>query len=431
MYKYSPIERILVKDFRTVHDVQIDFKESPIVALVGGNDAGKTSILKAFEVCSLHYNSRGQKAYIKDGAQFFGVGIQLADGTSVVRMKTKDNINKYEVRYPDGTVWNTTKISEGLPVQVSEVMGMVEEPETKEYLQVRTYENQLLLAYTPSSTNYKVMYEALKVGQITRAVRSGTDEANDIKQKIIENAASMRALERSANKIAVIDIDGLKGIRDTLGRIKDSVKKIAGAIEIADKIEQTKEQLGVLRLIDTYELEEVNEIEASKLNNASSLANSLNEVSKELCLMKDVNDLETINVLQLEHIMGAVNSRNCLEEVKKERERVSDIDSAEFVDENIARMIEQAINEKERLETVKNNSECYTELDKLDTIDNDIDTIKNIDSLLKITESIRVSTSELESVKSGIERMTELLKMSGARVEICPNCGTEIVIETE
>ena len=36
-----------------------------------------------------------------------------------------------------------------------------EEPETKEYLHIRTYEDKLLFVVTPNSTNYKVMYNSI------------------------------------------------------------------------------------------------------------------------------------------------------------------------------------------------------------------------------------------------------------------------------
>ena len=91
---YSPISKIGIKNFRNLGEVEIDFTESPIVCLVGENEAGKTSVIKAFSVCALHSSPRDQKDYIRDGTQMFGVAIVLEDGSQIVRLKTKDVNNK-------------------------------------------------------------------------------------------------------------------------------------------------------------------------------------------------------------------------------------------------------------------------------------------------------------------------------------------------
>jgi len=51
-YTYKNIDRVRVKNFRNLDDVLIDFSDSPIVALVGDNEAGKTSVIKAIAACS-------------------------------------------------------------------------------------------------------------------------------------------------------------------------------------------------------------------------------------------------------------------------------------------------------------------------------------------------------------------------------------------
>ena len=48
--KYSPIKQIWIKDFRNIGEVKVNFDESPIVSLIGENEAGKTSVVKAFSV---------------------------------------------------------------------------------------------------------------------------------------------------------------------------------------------------------------------------------------------------------------------------------------------------------------------------------------------------------------------------------------------
>lgn len=429
MNKYSPISRLIIKDFRNIQDIQIDFGESPIIALVGGNDVGKTSILKAFEVCALHHNSRAQKGYIRTGAPFFGVGIQLADGTSIVRIKTKDNINKYEVRYPDGTAWTTTKISEGLPVQVKEVMGMVEEPETKEYLQVRTYEDQLLLVYTPASTNYKVMYDALKVGQITRAVRNGTDESNSIKQKIIENSVSIRTLEDNIRKIKVMDLEGLLQIREAIRGTKEKLQKISEALDIIEKINYTVDKLGVLRLIETYKLKEESEVLADKINSANTLYKSLCKTANELDKVNIASNLETIDIVPLEKLRSTVNNLQSMHDIGVELEKYGEIESTNDIAESTVIRLNTAMNSYRNIAKLDGDIDIYSNITVLNDTSAEISIYEKLGRAISRSKEILDIGNELEVVSSNITELSDKLKESGARVEQCPNCGTDVIIE--
>ena len=116
MYNYSPLSKLYIRNFRNLGDVEISFKESPIVTLVGENEAGKTSVIKAFATCALHANPRDQKDCIRDGTKMFGVAIELEDGTRVTRIKELTGINSYQISDANkNVVWSTNKLAEGLP----------------------------------------------------------------------------------------------------------------------------------------------------------------------------------------------------------------------------------------------------------------------------------------------------------------------------
>ena len=134
-YKYSPISEIVLMNFRNIKEAVLNFKDSPIMCLVGDNEAGKTSVVKGIGVAGLHSNPREQKNYIRTGTNFFGIAIRLDDG-SLLRRQKSNAINSYSIDYSDGRKWEISKVSEGLPVEVSKLMGLIEEPETKEYLHI-------------------------------------------------------------------------------------------------------------------------------------------------------------------------------------------------------------------------------------------------------------------------------------------------------
>ena len=56
--QYSPIKSFRLKNFRNLGDVTIDFTESPIIALKGDNEAGKTSVVLGAAVLGLNANYR-------------------------------------------------------------------------------------------------------------------------------------------------------------------------------------------------------------------------------------------------------------------------------------------------------------------------------------------------------------------------------------
>ena len=85
-------------------------------------------------------------------------------------------------------------------------MGMVKEPETGEYLNIRTYEDKLLFVVTPASVNYKVMYNALKVENLTRAINKGLKEVNNIESDIRKNNVSIDQLNNELGNLKVYKI---------------------------------------------------------------------------------------------------------------------------------------------------------------------------------------------------------------------------------
>lgn len=263
-----------IKNFRNIGDIILDFTESPIISLIGDNEAGKTSVVKAFGVCALHATPRDQKDFIRDGTSGFGVAIQLADGSIIVRMKTS-TVNKYQVKYSNGEVWETTKIDSGLPVQVQELMGLIEEPETKEFLQIRTYEDQLLFVVTPASTNYKVMYDALKVDQLTRAIKLGSQESNSLKSKISDNEISIKTLTDNLRQLKTYDIEPLLNIKKRVENQLNILEKLEKALAIKNQINKCESALGSLALINENNLKQINESMAMKINDVGRLLNKL------------------------------------------------------------------------------------------------------------------------------------------------------------
>lgn len=429
--KYSPIKQIWIKDFRNIGEVKVNFDESPIVSLIGENEAGKTSVVKAFSVCALHSTPKDQKDYIRDGTNGFGVEIELEDGTVITRIKTTTG-NRYRVKNPDGTVYDTTKIdSSSAPVEVQRVMGMIEEPETKEYLQVRTYEDQLLFVVTPASTNYKVMYDALKVDQITRAIKSGSKEVNELKHVIDANENGIQTLTNSLKAVKVYDITSLLNIKARLESELSVINSLEEAARLVDRIKRAEAELGAIAEIDKAGLQDISELEAVQISDSLSLLTKLTRLNKLLSTYSLADTAENIDIPVYQSIIDTY--------IKK-----VELDRAIFANESMVRIGEaEEVNEVELI-TMTSIAELR---DKLSSLTNQLRRIDTAGAEL-IEQSDFNTVTMLESVNAGFTRLGQLetaykqcddycsqvqsyLKSIGAAVETCPNCGEDIVIDID
>ena len=429
--KYSPIKQIWIKDFRNIGEVKVNFDESPIVSLIGENEAGKTSVVKAFSVCALHSTPKDQKDYIRDGTNGFGVEIELEDGTVITRIKTTTG-NRYRVKNPDGTVYDTTKIdSSSAPVEVQRVMGMIEEPETKEYLQVRTYEDQLLFVVTPASTNYKVMYDALKVDQITRAIKSGSKEVNELKHVIDANENGIQTLTNSLKAVKVYDITSLLNIKARLESELAVINSLEEAAGLVDRIKRAEAELGAIAEIDKAGLQDISELEAVQISDSLSLLTKLTGLNKLLSTYSLADTAENIDIPVYQSIIDTY--------IKK-----VELDRAIFANESMVRIGEaEEVNEVELI-TMTSIAELR---DKLSSLTNQLRRIDTAGAEL-IEQSDFNTVAMLESVNAGFTRLGQLetaykqcddycsqvqsyLKSIGAAVETCPNCGEDIVIDID
>ena len=429
--KYSPIKQIWIKDFRNIGEVKVNFDESPIVSLIGENEAGKTSVVKAFSVCALHSTPKDQKDYIRDGTNGFGVEIELEDGTVITRIKTTTG-NRYRVKNPDGTVYDTTKIdSSSAPVEVQRVMGMIEEPETREYLQVRTYEDQLLFVVTPASTNYKVMYDALKVDQITRAIKSGSKEVNELKHVIDANENGIQTLTNSLKAVKVYDITSLLNIKARLESELAVINSLEEAAGLVDRIKRAEAELGAIAEIDKAGLQDISELEAVQISDSLSLLTKLTRLNKLLSTYSLADTAENIDIPVYQSIIDTY--------IKK-----VELDRAIFANESMVRIGEaEEVNEVELI-TMTSIAELR---DKLSSLTNQLRRIDTAGAEL-IEQSDFNTVTMLESVNAGFTRLGQLetaykqcddycsqvqsyLKSLGAAVETCPNCGEDIVIDID
>jgi len=280
---HAKIKYFKVNDFRNIKDAKIDFSNSPIISLVGDNESGKTSIIKAFSVLALHNYTREQKDFIRDGTKKFKLELGLEDGTIITREKGI-GVNNYKIKSPEGRIWEIDKIETTLPTKVQEIIDLFKEPETGESLQIRTYEDKLLFIVTPGSTNYKVFYNALKVEHLTKAIRTGLDEINKLKKELENGEKSKQTLLQQVRNIRTIDINPALNIRERIKYQIKNIEKIRNLIALKNKINEIEQKLTLKS--QTYKqiknLQEIDINTIKKIQQCMQFKQKIKEITKRI-----------------------------------------------------------------------------------------------------------------------------------------------------
>lgn len=427
-HKYSPIKKVLVTNYRNIERAIFSFEKSPIISLVGENDSGKSSAIMGFITCALNANATKHKKHIRHGTKFFGVAIELWDGTIIKRLKSS-TANRYEIIYPDNTVWSTSKLSEGLPVQVQELIGMIQEPETKEYLHVRTYRDKMLFVDTPDSTNYKVVYEALKVGQITRAVKKGTEESNDLYYEISQNRTKLVGLCESEKNIIINDLGSLVSMKDAVKRGIKALEKIDEIRSLISENNKIKEELGTLRLINTFKLEPISEARCIKLNDTYNNYNECIELNNKINAIKQVDAVESIDTTTIRSIEDILLLKKEVKNAQKECKEIEEVNSLSDINIGLISSMERTIELINELKGQKAENEIYSSLLNVSSIENEVNTLENISEVINILSNNANMRNELYSIDNYVKQSNEYLKSIGVAFEKCPNCGEQVMID--
>ena len=435
MYSYSPIKQVYIKNFRNLGEVTIDFKDSPIVSLIGENEQGKTSVVKAIAVCAMHATPRDQKDYIRDGTKGFGVAIELEDGTQVVRMKMA-TANSYRVTYPKGPdgnpikpTWEAAKLSNDLPQAVQDVMGMIEEPETKEFLHIRTYEDQLLFVTTASSTNYKVMYNALKISQLVDAIKLGSKEANALKTSINQKEIQAETLDTQAKSLKIYDLEPLQNIRDRLKNEVAQLNKLDRALELKKKIEIQTREVGELSKLSS--IPEISITLVMSLDKAYRVLDNLEELGNMYRTYSLADSLEEIDLNSYYNIYNAHVRYESLKNSEEQSRNYIAVNSLSEININEVSNLQRAIALQQKIKADMNKLQTLDISSAADVSDSDLTVYSRTYKALGLIQRNKQLEDAKVQIDNYCDAVIKWMKDIGVATETCPKCGETIVIDLD
>lgn len=421
--KHSKIKTVKIKDFRCLKEITLDFTKSPIISLIGDNESGKTSIVKSFAVLGCNADPRYQKEYIRDGTKGFGIAWELEDGTVIKRIKT-DTKNIISI-LQGGQVYNTDKIDAGLPPQLLQTAGLLEEPETKELLQVRNYEDNLLFINTKSSENYKIMYNALKVDNLSRALSNGIKESNVIKATIQELENGLSTLQETIRSIRVVDLSTLIKVRDKVKLNLSVTTKLKKLLEYKANIERIERGLSL-----ENELASMSEIKVESLSLFDKLmirVEELCEIQKRYSAVSSVEAIKEIDFTDSVKLKALVDKLSSLKSMEVEFMKYDNLaKTSELNTWNLSKL--EGLSDKiDKYNQYKQKIESNSLITRINGID--LSYLSSLNYLLDLDKKVKELRQQCENYKDTSDKYYHLIKESGVCVADCPNCGSTVIVE--
>lgn len=411
---YSPIRSLRIRNFRQLGNVDLQF-DTPIVTVVGENDAGKTSVMLALGVVGLNAHSSKQRKYIKRGTSAFGLSLNLADGTEVRRIKAS-NQNSLQIYRGEEVILDLMKFDNPSlqPVELEKVMGLLKDSSTGEILNIRTYNDRLIFAQTTSGDNYKIIYELLKVSNLVRAIKKGNEEAGYLKKQINNNAILIEHTLNSLREIKQVNIEPLLITRKNLGNIM-------GIFDKADKAMEKK------AIVDRYNTDTLISIQSLNAVDTGIIQRALRAIEynkyikniEQMHCIGLIDSVENVDTDLINKVSRAINTKKKIDSIQVKS--ADDLESLKGIDTGILVKLENAIHKKEMIANTKSvevNAESI-----------DLAVITGLSRAMNIMAEIADKDRKADSINAEIAEIKEALKESGAKYKICPNCGEVVIID--
>lgn len=412
--EFSRIKAIKVKNFRCLEELTIRFDNSPIVALVAGNDSGKSSFVKAVQA-AIYNDEKDIKSYIRTGTRGFQIDVIFEDNIMITRTKTAAN-NTYTLYNADGTIKNTwDRMTQDMPEEIRAIFGVKIEDATGELLNLRTCESLLLFSLTKTTDNYKMVHSCISSELIEMTYIIGNGRIKEIEKTIAKSETLRDEMYAQANKITVYSEETINKLTKDHANMSDmlklefvifdtcvskiSVDETQAKIDATDpvKLEElmslkvTDEEIELLTTLETLTkaLEELHELQSRLKTEA------IEQLVAHRIPEKEIDDLQQLGTLRRLHT-----------EIQIKKERTLDADKLATLSE---------LGEQVNI--------LYQQVQELSTLH----------SLLNI---INVKTETAKQINDELNATIDALKATGvvrydkeknALITVCEHCNEEVL----
>lgn len=328
--QYSKIKRIWIENFRCLQSVCIDFSDSPIITLSGGNDSGKSSTVKAIQTIMYNDNQRESMGFVKTGTKGFRICVELEDGTCIFRERSTAG-NIYRLQDASGrTVSEYSKLDKGnVPPEVQSIFGVFIDDATGELLNIRTCESLLLFALTKGSENYKIMHGSLKVEEVSNALLLAKERINQMTNARNNCEAAITSYEAQVRKIVIPNLEPVEQLKSRIDNTAITLKALQDVIytknSIAAMLNEAGEVNAAIQSLSDIDVEKANITDnlhyvIGAISALSNMKDSLSSIS----LNEEVDSIDEVKLVQMQQLYDVMVS---LERVKENKAQLCATDS--------------------------------------------------------------------------------------------------------
>lgn len=395
MYNLSKISTIRITNFQSIKEAELVFDDDGIINVIGLNDTGKSSVIRAIASCLLYAYPRAHKDFIRRGTKFFQVAVTFDDGITIIYEKNKDGKDVksvYQLVDADDKVLFSTAKRGAKGGLIYEKVNEVPEP-IANYLKMGTF----FINGKPASLNYGNRYDPLLL-----VSTSGADNAQAVNSVMRneEMTAAYKLLNADNNQLtATINQEDY-----AYSQLASMYLDKAGISQVLyDQLKSFSEQV----------------------NKQEDFLEFIDSVVSNVTTVSDIvipPEVETINTSQLEDIVSTeelVNKLNSIR-VPPKVDAITGVDTFE--------QINDAIGNLNKLEAIRVPPEVITiNADSINTIR---EAGANLQHLGKLDKAIAEVESKSEKLNSERDSFISALESKGYIITVCENCGELSVVDS-
>lgn len=372
MADYSFIKTIELENFMSIAQAELEFDEKNIVSICGFNDTGKSAITRACAVLFYDQYSRDQVRFIKDGADYFKVGMTFSDGVSISKIKTINGQSIWNLSQNGNTLYtnklgNSIQAVTEVPEPIRKYLGVLYDDCTDSFMNVRRNTDRLFLIDTTGGDNYKILNTILKSDVLAKASMAMTQDKNKLNSELGVKTNQFNALVQQYEAIEVApesDIEKLHNLTKSVSALEIQRGELNISVTAKNAVDAT------------VIMPEIAELDTSRIMGISEISENYNK--SKAVVMPEVLELDSNAVTAIADII--TNYKTANQPIMPE---VKDITS-------------------NRCEDIFNTGTAYqayaNSVEKLNTMDNEL--------------------------KAVTEELSSLAKQYNLR--ICKNCGTVV-----
>ena len=298
---FAKIKEYEVWNFMSIKHAKVSFDDRNIINFKGYNDSGKSTMIRALEVCLYNRYPSSQSKFIRDDESYFRVLVTFEDGIQILKDKYSNGKGLYEM-YKDGQVIFSTKKDgvltkiTGVPEPIEKYLGLVSYDDI--YLNSRSCFEKQLLVETKGKENYNFLNSTLKSEELSVA---GTLLNND-KNKLLSEKSRYDA------EYDIFSADFGKFGEMSVSSIDKNIDITSEKLSALEQMKATRVNLGQIP-----DIPEVVGIDCTQIDKM----NEIRGITSQLSQLPNIPELQFTGTVQLDSLLNIIKTRNALDELNK------------------------------------------------------------------------------------------------------------------